>query len=297
MTARTYATPAAFKAALDQRLRDADPGQMVRRRQLLVFDRLLARVIDVLGDAALLKGGLALERRIQQARATKDVDLRVTGAPEQLRSRLQAAGRHDLGDFMAFEVVPDREHPTIDNDGVRYQGQRFRATCMLAGKPYGSPFGIDVGFGDPITGEPDLMTADDVLGFAGVPPPRLRLYPIETHVAEKLHAYTLPRLRPNSRVKDLPDLALLATIRPLDAARLRAALAQTFGFRATHGLPPRLPDPPAAWALPYATMARSDRLPWPTLAEVLRAAGGFVDPVLAGVTRATWSPAAWSWQA
>jgi hypothetical protein len=37
-----------------------------------------------------------------------------------------------------------------------------------------------------------------------VPATRLRLYPRETHVAEKLHAYTLPRRRENSRVRDLP---------------------------------------------------------------------------------------------
>jgi hypothetical protein len=31
---------------------------------------------------------------------------------------------------------------------------------------------------------------------------------IETHIAETLHAHTLPRERPNTRVKDLPDLVL-----------------------------------------------------------------------------------------
>ena len=87
---------------------------------------------------------------------------------------------------------------------------RFRAECGLAGKPYGQPFGVDVAFGDPILGEPDVVVAEDVLAFAGIAPPTLRLYPIETHIAEKLHAYTMPRARPNSRVKDLPDIALLA---------------------------------------------------------------------------------------
>jgi hypothetical protein len=43
-------------------------------------------------------------------------------------------------------------------------------------------------------------------------------------IAEKLHAYTLPRARPNSRLKDLSDLALLASVQSLDAKRVRAAL-------------------------------------------------------------------------
>jgi hypothetical protein len=47
--------------------------------------------------------------------------------------------------------------------------------------------------------------------------------PIETHLAEKLHAYTMPRVRPNTRVKDLPDLVLLGTIRALEAATVREA--------------------------------------------------------------------------
>ncbi len=38
----------------------------------------------------------------------------------------------------------------------------------------------------PILGEPDVIVAADVLEFAGIPPPKLRVYPIETHIAEKL---------------------------------------------------------------------------------------------------------------
>jgi len=75
---------------------------------------------------------------------------------------------------------------------------------------YGRPFGVDVAFGDPIHGEPEVIVAEDVLAFAGVAPPTLRVCPVETHIAEKLHAYTMPRARPNSRVKDLPDVALVA---------------------------------------------------------------------------------------
>jgi hypothetical protein len=38
------------------------------------------------------------------------------------------------------------------NDGMQYEGLRFRAECRLAGKLYGQPFGVDVAFGDPILG-------------------------------------------------------------------------------------------------------------------------------------------------
>lgn len=249
MTPRTYSSPEAFKQALEQRLRSAAKTgtEFARRRQILVFDRFLARIMAVLGD------------------------------------------------FMAFEIRPDDEHPEIKNEGMQYDGLRFRAECRLAGKLYGQSFSVDIAFGDPMVGEPEVVEAEDVLAFAGIAPPRLRLYPVETHIAEKLHAYTLPRARPNSRVKDLPDLALLATAQAIDARRLRAALDQTFNFRKTHPLPTSLPAPPPAWERPYAAMAREDRLLWATLDDVTKAARAFLDPVLAGVFDAQWSPADWAW--
>jgi hypothetical protein len=298
MTPRTYASPEAFKQALEQRLRSSATtgAEFARKRQLLVFDRFLARIALVLGDAATLKGGLVLELRLERARTTKDVDLRMVGSPDDVLAKLQEAGRKNLGDFMTFEVVPDDDHPEIQNDGMQYDGLRFRAECKLAGKLYGQPFGVDVAFGDPILGEPEVIVAEDVLAFAGIAPPTLRLYPIETHIAEKLHAYTMPRTRPNSRVKDLPDIALLATAQPIDAKRLRAALEQTFAFRKTHALPAAVPSPIEAWRTPYEAMAREDQLAWPTLDEVTKAAQAFLTPVLAGGLDATWEPETWTWR-
>jgi hypothetical protein len=297
VTIRTYSSPEAFKQALEQRLRaSANTGaKFARKRQLLVFDRFLARVVAVFGEAATLKGGLVLELRLERARTTKDVDLRMLGSPDGFLAKLQQTARRDLGDFMTFEVGPDDDQPEIQNDGMQYEGLRFRAECKLAGKLYGQPFGVDVTFGDPILGAPEVVVAEDVLAFAGIAPPMLQLYPIETHIAEKLHAYTMPRVRPNSRVKDLPDLALLATAQLIEAARLRAALEQTFTFRKTHSLPVILPDPPPAWVTPYAAMAREDQLAWPTLDDVRKVTKAFLDPVLAGDLDGAWSPETWTW--
>jgi hypothetical protein len=297
--ARTYSTPEAFKQALEQRLRTlaGSGAQFPRKRQLLVFDRFLARIAVIFGDAATLKGGLVLELRLERARTTKDVDLSLRGSPENVLGKLQEAGRVDLGDFMSFEIVPDTDHPEIQNDGMKYDGLRFRAECKLAGKIYGQPFGVDVAFGDAIVGEPEVLVAADVLGFAGIAPPTLRVYPIETHIAEKLHAYTMPRQRPNSRVKDLPDIALLGTVQPIDAKRLRGALEHTFAFRNTHPLPGAVADPMPAWATPYAAMAREDQLAWPTLPEVTLAARSFLNPVLVADLDATWHPREWAWRA
>jgi hypothetical protein len=296
MTVRTYNSPQAFKEALEQRLRSESKNgvDFSRRRQLLVFDRFLARVVAVLKDAVLLKGGLVLELRLERARTTKDVDLWLSGSPETVLADLQKAGRQVLGDFMAFEVSRDTQQPKIKNDGMKYEGLRFRAECRLAGKLYGQAFGVDVAFGDPVLGEPDTVTADNVLAFAGIAPPSLKLYPVETHIAEKLHAYTMPRERPNTRVRDLPDIALLATTGPLDATRVRLALERTFEFRATHPLPPSLPNPPALWSATYREMARENDLAWATIEQLTTAVTEFLNPVLAG-RHGTWHPAKWTW--
>lgn len=149
---RSYGTPLAFKAALEARLheRAATQGRSLNRvRQLLVMERFLARVFPAIGSAV-LKGGLVMELRLDRARATKDVDLRVSVRADDLLDRLQAAGRMDLGDFLAFEVRADPSHPTIEADGLRYDGQRFRAEARLAGRTYGSAFGVDIAVGEPL---------------------------------------------------------------------------------------------------------------------------------------------------
>ncbi|MEO0425046.1 MAG: nucleotidyl transferase AbiEii/AbiGii toxin family protein [Pseudomonadota bacterium] len=245
MSVRTYLTPTAFKSALEQRLKQGpkEGADLNRRRQLLVFERFLARITHALGDAVILKGGLVLELRLERARTTKDVDLRMSGSPAEILAALQQAGQVELGDYMTFQVQPDTQLPQMTGDGLIYEGYRFKAECRLGGKVYGQAFGVDVAFGDPIVGRPDIIQAEDKLAFAGIEPPTLQLYPLASHIAEKLHAYTMPRDRPNSRVKDLPDIALLATIGTIDPGALRDALKQTFQARGTHQLPDSLPPP------------------------------------------------------
>lgn len=52
MTPRTYVSAEAFKQALEHRLRSSTKtgADFARKRQLLVFDRFLARVAAVLGE-------------------------------------------------------------------------------------------------------------------------------------------------------------------------------------------------------------------------------------------------------
>ena len=290
---RRYSSAPDFKQALEERLRrNAGGGEIQRRRQLLVFQRCLARISPGLGRNLVLKGGLALEIRLGGARTTGDIDLVLFGVEATLLERLQALGQLDLGDFMTFEFQPKE----VTGDGVLYGGKRFRVECKLAGKIFGAPFGLDVVFGGHMLGEATPVRGEDYLGFAGIAPPDLRLLPAETHLAEKLHAYTLPRTSPNSRVRDLPDMALLATIPdPLRCHRIAEAIQQTFGARKTHDAPRALPSPPEAWRTSYADLASEQRLRWRTLEDVVAAVRAFLDPVLRGDEYGTWDRDRWTW--
>ena len=295
---RKYDSPKAFKQALEQRVKSSatDGEHLARKRQLIVFERFLARVSHIFGEDVTLKGGLVLELRLQSARTTKDVDLLVGGDPTATLEHLQRAGQLDLDDFMRFEVRPDPRHPNIQNEGMRYEGYRYRAECRVADKIYGRPFGVDIAYGEPLVSEPDRVTAPDSLSFAGVAPPTVRLYPVVSHLAEKLHAYTMPRERPNSRVKDLPDIGLLAKTGPMNAGELRLAVDTIFRFRDTHDVPGSLPTPPPAWSPTYLELAAESSLMWPTLFEAHKSAAAFFDPVLGGDTDVEdWDVTAWKW--
>jgi len=218
VTVRQYSTPLAFKQALEQRLRSASATgtDFGRRRQLLVFDRFLARLGRVAGDTVTLKGGLVLELRLERARTTKDVDLRMMGSPADVLELLQEAGRLDLGDHMRFEIQNDGEHPEVQNGGTRFEVYRYRAECRLAAMRYGRPFSVDVGFGDPLTGEPDVTTVQDTHGFTGNAPMAILLVPLGSYVSEKLQALIMCRQRIETnapgRSQKAPELAPCAGV-------------------------------------------------------------------------------------
>lgn len=88
---------------------------------------------------------------------------------------------------------------------------------------------VDVGFGDVVTPEATFVELPALLDF---PAPRLRGYPRETVVAEKLNAMVELGLG-NSRMKDFFDLAVLARTFAFEGDSLVRAIRATFARRDT----------------------------------------------------------------
>lgn len=264
--AKQFRTAAAFKAALEAHLRKraGELGVPFGTLQLkFVLERLLARLFRGKSPPWLLKGGFAMDLRYRpRARTTKDIDLSValvagTGpVSAAMREMLQAAVDVDLGDYLTFRVGTPKKELTNAPKG----GGRFPCEAVLLGKTY-AKFHIDVGVGDAVVGEPERLTGDDILAFAGIGPATALAIPKAQQFAEKVHAYTFPWSgRVNTRTKDLVDLVLLIERGPPEVGQLREALLATFSTRGTHELPAALTPPPEAWKDEFVGMATEANL-------------------------------------
>jgi hypothetical protein len=259
---KVYSTAGAFRKALEDRIKRIAHEEKVdvnRLRRQVAFDRLLARLF--LPDEAswVLKGGYALELVFDKARATIDIDLTLPGlgatdgeTNDIIREMLQQAAGTSLDDWFEFTVAA----PIMDLDAAPYGGARFPVEARMDARIF-ARFHLDVGVGDVVLQPVDLVECRDWLAFAGIARPSVRIIPREQQFAEKLHAYTLPRNTPNSRVKDLVDLALLVRAGELKSSIVNAAIDATFGRRATHAVPGHLNPPPAEWLNQFAELSES----------------------------------------
>lgn len=292
-----YATGAAFRTALEQRLLAIARQRgvpLVRLRKLVAFERLLARLMAVAPDRWVLKGAMAFHFRLAaRFRTTKDMDLGRWDDERAATDDLVAAQQVDLGDHFRFAVVrTDRLDQLLEGAAVRYH-----VSAYLAGRRF-EELTLDVGFGDPLTLEPERLRGPDLLSFAEIEPTEVPTLPLEPHVAEKVHAYTRSYAGGHSstRTKDLIDLVLIPSLFSFQAGRLRTALRTTFDARATHPLPAVLPPPPLGWATAYRKLAAEVGMD-PEVSIGHQRAAAFLDPILSGVVSdaAQWDPVRRTW--
>lgn len=252
-TAGNFRTAIAEKLKLISRTEGVDITRLYRQ---IGYTQFLSRLFQDKNVPWVLKGGHALELRLQESRATKDIDLslkegnflagNVEARIEALKEALIAKARIDLGDYFEFLV----SGPKMELDGAPYGGARFQVEALIDGNRF-TIFDLDIGIGDVWIEPHDHLRLKNYLNFAGFESPEIEVISIEQHFAEKIHAYTLPRESQNSRVKDLVDLYLLIENDKLDLELLSKSMQATFKRRETHDLPKKLETPPESWRKPF----------------------------------------------
>lgn len=293
-----YATPGGFRNALEQRLQTTAQQTgvpLIRLRKLVVFDRLMARLLIAAPNRWVVKGAAALLFRLgPQSRTTKDLDLGRQDNEEAATSDFLAAQSLDLGDHFTFTIERTRRLDAL-LEGVAV---RYHVIAELAGRVF-ERVTVDVGFGDALVIDTDLVRGPDLLHFADIPPVEVPALPLEQHVAEKIHAYTRSYVggRSSTRVKDLIDLAMMGSLFSFQAGRLKHALDATFASRTMHPLPFVLPAPPSEWRVAYRRMALDADLD-ADMASGYKQAAAFLNPILQGVIadEAEWNPQRHSWR-
>lgn len=223
--------------------------------QRYALERLLYRLgQSAHADRFLLKGAMLFALWYDMPhRPTRDIDLLGFG-PSDLEGVARA--------FREIAAVPAEDGLAFDPQSVKvediredavYAGARVLIGTELAGARLRVQ--VDIGFGDAVTPGPVHATYPVLL--ADLPPPQLRIYPVYTVVAEKLHAITLLGVA-NTRMKDYLDLQVIFERETLDDAILVEAIAATFARRDTP-VPAGLP---AGLREEFAADATRQRLWW-----------------------------------
>jgi predicted nucleotidyltransferase component of viral defense system len=187
-------------------------------------------------DQFVLKGAMLFVVWGQHLRRpTRDLDLLGYGSssPERLLELFrQICGLDVEPDGLEFDA--DSINVVEIRAGQEYQGQRVRLIARLGAARISVQ--IDIAFGDMIVPEAKMIDYPALLDF---PSPRIRVYPKETVVAEKLQAIVALGMA-NSRMKDFYDIHFLSREFPFDGSVLIKAISTTFERRQTQ-IPSNIP--------------------------------------------------------
>lgn len=296
-----YETPSAFRTALKDRFEQiarADRRYSLHELQRqFAYDRALAKLFSSIdADRWVLKGAGALLARLATARHSKDIDMFFTATDADVDDAvdaLQAALRIDLGDHFTFDIT--RVAPLQEEA----KGARVHVNARL-GPTLFATFHIDVVVGTVMTGTPDVVAPLTPLDIEGLIRPRYRVFPVADHLADKLCATISThagrgRSASSSRVKDLVDIAIIATTLEIDSQALRIAVATNAALRRLD-LPEcfAVPDP-VGWAARYPRVAAESPGPVPDYDTAVSVASEVFDPVLDATATGVWDPSVQAW--
>ncbi|MFF8867875.1 nucleotidyl transferase AbiEii/AbiGii toxin family protein [Streptomyces sp. NPDC015139] len=301
---KTYQTPPAFRAALNQsakKMAKQTGMNVAELMRIFYFNRLAARVFTLDPEGWLIKGGQALLVRYRgAARLSGDIDLQAAEpglAPDEARKRVLEAAAHDLRDFLRF--APGKY--TSAADPTRGGSQHFE---VFLGSARVDSVKVDITVRRSLAGTPETLPLASAVDLPWpIDWPTVRLYPLIDHIADKVCAlYERHGDASSSRYRDLADLLLISQQEAVDGPTAYQAIHQEAEHRRLRGIDLSLPKnfeaPGIAWHDRYPTAAalviglQGCR----TFPEATQAAEVFLNPLLDGSVRGTWDPSKGAWQ-
>lgn len=270
----TYESPAALRQALETRLgsRSRESGiDLERLRRRAAFERLLVRLELGAPGRWIVKGGMALELRLgDRARSTRDLDLALrdvqgggAAVRELLIDCLSVVREEDGFEFLVGKAA------TITLDEAGRPGWRYPVESRMAGRTFAN-VRLDVVARDVEISKTQRVELPGVLDFAGLGRHEVEVVDPTQHFAEKAHAFTRTYGdRPNTRVRDLPDMVLLIDDGLEPTPELFSIVARLFEARAESVMPVDLPDAPSFWRENYPAIATELDVSAKTLDEAM----------------------------
>jgi len=238
------------------------PGRIRRSISFCVLGATLDRVRTYDDNPAfVIKGGVAIEWRLRQSRATKDFDAIFKSSSSELVDALDEAFKNPYEGFVL------RRDAELEDIG---KALRVPIKIQFHERSWGTvPLEVSTPEGTSVPHESVRPT--DLADFGLVGPAALPCIPIRRQIAKKIHALTQPpeEGRDNPRFRDLFDLWQLKDRVRADP-ELRAECKQIFRLRKTHTWPPKV-TVYDSWGEPYRTMSTDARL---AVTDVHQAANG-----------------------
>ena len=196
-------------------------------------------------------------------------------------------------DGIRFEVNSVESENIVEESD--YHGIRIKFYAYLENSR--ERIQLDIGFGDRITGGPIEIDFPTLLDF---PSPRLKVYSIESAIAEKFEAIVSLQLQ-TSRMKDFYDILFFAMNYEFKMSLLKEAIETTFSNRETDlGLRKNIYDKrfkkdeqlQKYW---IAFMGRNKLATENSFSKVVELIQSFIEPIFSQENQ-IWNPLKFMWE-
>lgn len=292
-----YKSAAALEMAV-KAAATASPLDTNRAISSFYFHRLLCRIFAGGNEEFVLKGGQSMLARTIDARATRDIDLLAKQRDlDAALKRLKELAEADMGDFITFEFAGAR--PIKAEDEYR-SGLAVRFIPIIGSKSK-QPISIDLVVDEVPLEMADFVVPSDRIEIDGLETCGYLVYPVESALADKFCALVERHDgRASSRVKDLVDIVVYATMCSVDGSRLQKCIQREASARKISLTGPFAV--PESWGASherqFEKLCSETGLPasLKTIVAASDLAGRLLDPAISCEAEGmSWSPAALGW--